>query len=82
MLRITRSQDRTLRLEGRLTRYEVGLLGETLRASPNDYAAIDLTELVSIDEAGAATLLDLERHGLELRGASPFVREFLQEVFA
>jgi ABC-type transporter Mla MlaB component len=80
MLRISRSHDETLRLEGRLTRYEVGLLRETLRAGPNGTRAVDLADLAFVDEAGAAVLSDLRSRGLELRGGSAYVRQLLQEV--
>lgn len=81
MLRITDPDDRhTLRLEGRLTRYEVGLLRETLRRRPNGYQALDLAGLAFVDEAGAAALAELQRRGLELRGGSAFVEALLNEV--
>ena len=80
MLRITRRPDRSFRLEGRLTRYEVGLLREALRASPNGAHAVDLADLAFVDEAGAAALADLRSRGLELRGGSSFVRQLLEEV--
>ncbi len=80
MLLITRRTDHALRLEGRLTRYEVGLLREALRAPGQGCAFVDLTGLVFADEAGAAALRDLGRRGLELRGGSAFVRQLLEEV--
>jgi anti-anti-sigma regulatory factor len=79
MLRITRTQERVLRLEGRLTRYEVGLLRETLRSSPDGPPVIDLADLGFLDPAGASALLELRRRGAELRGGSAFVRELLKE---
>jgi anti-anti-sigma regulatory factor len=81
MLRITRRPDRSVRLEGRLTRYEVALLREALRASSSSAAeALDLADLAFVDEAGAAALSELRSRGLELRGGSPFVRQLLEEV--
>jgi ABC-type transporter Mla MlaB component len=80
MLRITRHLQHALRLEGRLTRHEVGLLSEVFRSAANAVAVVDLTSLVFLDEAGAAALLDLERRGLEIRGGSAFVRQLLEEV--
>ena len=81
MLRITPREDRTtLRLEGRLTRYEVGLLRETLRRGANGMRAVDLGGVAFLDEAGARALLDLRARGLELRGGSPFVKQLLLEV--
>lgn len=80
MLRITRQLEHSLRLEGRLTRHEVDLLRETLRSPANGVAVLDLTNLASVDEVGAAALVDLERGGLELRGGSGFVRRLLEEV--
>ena len=79
MLRISRDAD-AVRLEGRLTRYEVGLLREALRGAPNGARAVDLADLAFVDDAGAAALTDLRSRGLELRGGSPFVRQLLQEV--
>jgi anti-anti-sigma regulatory factor len=81
MLRITDPDDRhTLLLEGRLTRYEVALLRETLRRGPNGYQVLDLAGLAFVDEAGAAALAELQRRGLELRGGSSFVEALLKEV--
>lgn len=80
MLRITHRPDRSLHLEGRLTRYEVGLLRETLRASATGLRLVDLADLAFVDEAGAAALTDLRSRGLELRGGSAFVRQLLEEV--
>ena len=80
MLRITRRPDQALRLEGRLTRYEVGLLRQTLRSRTPAFDAVDLSGLAFLDAHGAAALRDLRRRGLELRGGSPFVRQLLEEV--
>jgi anti-anti-sigma regulatory factor len=81
MLRITQpAENETLRLEGRLTRYEVALLRETLRRSANGTRAIDLAGVAFLDEHGARALLDLRARGLELRGGSPFVKQRLREV--
>jgi ABC-type transporter Mla MlaB component len=82
MLRITRRPDEALRLEGRLTRYEVALLRESLRAAPNGFAFLDLSDLAFVDERGAALLVELRQRGVELRGASPFVRRLVEEVSA
>jgi anti-anti-sigma regulatory factor len=79
MLRITRTQEKTLRLEGRLTRYEVGLLRETLRSAPEAPPLVDLTDLAFLDPVGAAALAEIRRRGAELRGGSAFVRELLKE---
>jgi ABC-type transporter Mla MlaB component len=81
MLRISQPDERqTLRLEGRLTRYEVGLLRESLRRGPNGCEALDLSGLAFVDEAGAAVLAELRERGLELRGGSSFVRLLLEGV--
>ena len=79
MLRITRHLQ-LARLEGRLTRHEVGLLREVFRSSTSEIAVVDLTSLAVIDEVGAAALVDLQGRGLEIRGSSPFVRQLLEEV--
>ena len=80
MLRITRQLEHTIHLEGRLTRHEIGLLREVLRSSANGVAVLDLSRLAFVDEVGAASLVDLRRRGLEIRGGSPFVRQLLEEV--
>ena len=80
MLRITRRPDRGLDLEGRLTRYEVGLLRETVSSADAIPAHVDLSGIGFLDEAGAAALVELGRRGLELRGGSSFVRRLLEEV--
>jgi anti-anti-sigma regulatory factor len=79
MLRITQ-RDVTLSLEGRITRYEVALLRETVRRGPDGARVLDLAGVAFLDEDGAKTLLDLRRRGLELRGGSPFVQQLLLEV--
>jgi ABC-type transporter Mla MlaB component len=80
MLRITRQLEHALRLEGRLTRREVGLLREVFRSPGSGIAVVDLGGLVFVDEAGAAALAELRRGGLEVRGGSPFVRQLLEEA--
>ena len=80
MLRITRESERALVLEGRLTRHEVGLLREVYRAAPGAVDVVDLSRLAFVDEAGVASLVELRRRGLEIRGGSPYVRRLLQEV--
>jgi anti-anti-sigma regulatory factor len=81
MLRITHRDDRvTLSLEGRITRYEVALLRETVRRGPDVARVLDLAGVTFLDEDGAKTLLDLCQRGLELRGGSPFVQQLLLEV--
>jgi hypothetical protein len=81
MLRITQPEEtETLRLEGRLTRYEVALLREILRSGPNGTKTVDLAGLGFLDEYGARALLDLRARGVELRGGSPFVKQLLLEV--
>jgi anti-anti-sigma regulatory factor len=81
MLRISRPDERpTLCLEGRLTRYEVGLLRESLRRGASGCEVLDLSGLTFVDEAGAAVLVEMRRRGLELRGGSSFVRLLLEGV--
>jgi anti-anti-sigma regulatory factor len=81
MLRITpRDDQETLRLDGRITRYEVALLRETLRRGPDRTRVLDLAGVAFLDEDGARMLLGLRRKGLELRGGSPFVKQLLLEV--
>jgi anti-anti-sigma regulatory factor len=82
MLKITRRNDDrpALRLEGRLTRYEVGLLRETLRTDAQSFCILELSDLVFVDENGAAALVELAERGVELRGGSPFVQQLLKDV--
>ena len=83
MLRITRRLEDAVplvHLEGRLTRHEVGLLREVLRSAANRIAVVDLSQLAFVDDAGVASLVDLRRRGLCIRGGSPFVRRLLEEV--
>jgi anti-anti-sigma regulatory factor len=82
MLRITRRNDDrpALRLEGRLTRYEVGLLRETLRTGAQRFCVLELADLAFVDESGAAALVELAQRGIELRGGSPFVQQLLKDV--
>jgi ABC-type transporter Mla MlaB component len=79
MLRITPDAARGLQLEGRLTRFELGLLRETLHAASRGHTRLDLSRLRFVDEAGAAALRELEGRGLELVGGSAFVRQLLRE---
>ena len=79
MLRITRDLTHA-RLEGRLTRHEVGLLHDVLRSGADGAAVVDLTRLAFVDEVGALALVDLQSRGFEIRGGSPFVRRLLEEV--
>ena len=41
---------------------------------------LDLTELLSADDPGSRTLLQLQERGAELRGASPFVQLLLNSA--
>ena len=83
MLRMTRSVSNgteTVSLEGKLLRPWV----EALRAEVESVSStthstrIDLAALTFVDVAGLKQLLDFERQGIELVGASAFVRGLLE----
>lgn len=86
MLRITRMDAdglaTTLRLEGRLTR--AGLAGfETSIAEcrrDDRRVVVDLAGVAFVDPSGAAALVAAENEGIELAGATAFVRQLLEEV--
>jgi anti-anti-sigma regulatory factor len=86
MLRITRLDGQkkatVLRLEGRLTQGDLIELRAILAAcvAGNRRVVIDLAGIGFLDKPGAAALVAAERDDVELIGASPFVRELLQEV--
>lgn len=84
MLRITRENEQeavTLRLEGRVTRRELGALDEAVHGCPPGApcVVIDLAGVRFVDAAGAVVLRALRREPVVIRGGSPFVRELLEE---
>jgi anti-anti-sigma regulatory factor len=86
MLRITRldgkRQATILRLEGRLTQRDLTELDATIAGCRKDRRAVvvDLAGLGFVDEKAAAALVAAQADDVELVGASPFVKELLQEV--
>ncbi len=66
-----------VRVAGRLSRENVSeLLRECSQAGRP--LALDLTELLFLDDAGVAALRQLEADGVELEHASPYVRLLLK----
>lgn len=88
MLRITRKDDSagtsTLLLEGRLTVRGLAELDAAIGECRHDRRRIvlDLAGLGFLDDSGAAALVTAEKEEVELVGASPFVRELLQEALS
>lgn len=86
MLRITRMDgpgDATLLLiEGRLTRTELAELHSAFEACRGQgrRIVVDLAGVGFLDEPGAAALAAAARGQVDLVGASPFVKELLQEA--
>jgi anti-anti-sigma regulatory factor len=86
MLKITRMDASglatILRLEGRLTHADLGGLEATIADCHRDdrRVVVDLGGVAFLDASGAAALVAAESEGLELVGASAFVRELLEEV--
>jgi len=64
---------RTIRIAGRLGRVEADELTR-LCTSPPHTLRLDLTDLLSADDAGLETLATLAEHGTELVGASPYIK--------
>lgn len=83
MLRMTRSVINgtgILILEGKLLKPWVEALRAELATNPATgvTARIDLAALSYVDAAGARQLLELESQGIELSGASVFIRGLLE----
>jgi hypothetical protein len=64
-------------LAGRISVSEVVQL-ETLRAGPGEPLLLDLSQVISADDAGIATLRTLRRQGAQLRAASPYLRLLIE----
>jgi len=64
---------RTIRIAGRLGRVEADELTR-LCAGPAPTLRLDLTDLLSADDAGLETLATLAEYGAELVGASPYIK--------
>jgi len=80
MLRITRQNTGTLRLEGRVVQPFLEVLerecSELLGAT--DHLTLDLSSVTLVDRAGIETLKGLQRRGVRLRGCSDPVGSVLQ----
>ena len=86
MLRITRmdgTRNATiLRLEGRLTQSDLAEFDAAISACRTDkrHVVVDLAGVGFLDESCAAALAAAQHDDVELIGASPFVKELLEEV--
>lgn len=86
MLRITRMDGRRqatlLKLEGRLTRYDLVDLDAVIAACRGERrrVVVDLAGVAFLDSPGAAALVAAQSDEVELVGASPFIQQLLQEV--
>lgn len=86
MLRITRMDGTrkatVLRLEGRLTQADLVELETTIAACRQEArrVLVDLAGLGFLDKSSAAALVAAQSRDVELVGASPFVKELLEEV--
>ena len=69
-----------LRVEGAIAEEGVGLLAEAVQTwwRPGRQLVLELAEVDFIDPAGLALLRTWSQQGLELRGASLYVRYLLQ----
>jgi hypothetical protein len=80
-LRLTvsrRDETTVLKLDGRLAARSLGELDRLVRSAGGPIV-VDLSNLVSADDAGVATLRTLAGQGVRLTGASPFVSLLLGE---
>ena len=84
MLRITvvseTSQEVILRIEGRVTQTDLGLVREEITRCSQEAkrVVIDLANVRFIDDAGIELLTDYTRRGMVLSGGSPFLRSLLE----
>jgi len=71
-----------LKLEGRLTHGDLVELDAVVTTCLREKrrVVVDLAGIAFLDESGAAALVAAERYEVELVGASPFIRELLEEV--
>jgi ABC-type transporter Mla MlaB component len=86
MLKISKGkktkQTMMLRIEGRLVGPWVAELEQNCEPLLRDARKLklELTEMVFVDEAGAALLMSLKHQGATLLNASPFVEEQLKTL--
>ena len=75
-VRIITTNDREqtlLKVAGRLKSADISELDREIRSIAGPFV-LDLSELLSADEAGIEKLRELAAGGAELRGASPYVQ--------
>jgi hypothetical protein len=78
-LNVNREDDATVvHVDGRLSVRGVGDLDSTVTREPGT-VIVDLTNLLSADDAGIAALRLLTERGVRLRGASPYIALLLGE---
>ena len=83
-LRVTVTQSMrstVLHVDGRLTAGNLGHL-ERLVATVSGVVVLDLSNLMSVDDAGLATLRSLGRRGARLVGVTPYVSLLLTDESA
>ncbi len=81
MIRITHTTEpgRTVfRIDGRLTSDELPVLERKCREVGRPHV-LDLSDLVSADAAGSEKLREFASRGVEIRGASPYLKLLLDE---
>src|SRR5215831_7683156 len=79
-LRLTVIADRgttSIHVDGRLTAQELGELHKAVRSAAAPIV-LDLSNLMSADDAGVAALRGLAGEGMRLIGATPYVTLLLQ----
>jgi hypothetical protein len=67
-----------IRVEGQLTAKDTSLLKAKYRSAGSPHR-LDLSGLLSADEAGIELLRSLQAEGAELHGVSTFIRRRLEE---
>jgi hypothetical protein len=77
-LRVSREDEATVvHVDGRLAVPGIRDLDRTVAGTAGP-VILDLTDLLSVDDAGVAALRLLGEHGVQLRGASPYVALLLR----
>ena len=75
---LTEGGTTAIRVEGHLTAKDTSVLEAECR-SAGSAKRLDLSGLRSADKVGIEILRSLQAQGVELRGASPYIRRLLEE---